>query len=349
MAQPVYANSDGSTSNQVVDSQQSRRRFMDVLTDPWFRDLVVLQDALTCVTYDFFKSNGLKTLHLPITTHSISSPMGLGSDSSPVQISLFGVDTYLADSMQFMLEYGCRLHEKGCYYLMPSFRGELADETHLCQFYHSEAEIPGSLDDVMALVERYVRFMTDRLVDVCGASLSQREANLSAARKIVDVAKFPRVTVAEALTIVGDDPSCSRTIAEGRARVLTRKGERLLIERFGGIVWLTHPPHISVPFYQAYADEEGTLAKSADLLFGLGEVVGCGERHATGGEVRRALAHHGVHEEPYEWYRTLKEETPLQTAGFGLGIERYLCWLLGHHDVRDCQVLPRYNGLATVP
>lgn len=47
-------------------------------------------------------------MHLPITTGSISSPMGLGSDSIPVKIQLGGRDTYLADSMQFALEYGCR-------------------------------------------------------------------------------------------------------------------------------------------------------------------------------------------------------------------------------------------------
>ncbi len=67
-------------------------------------------------------------MHLPITTGSISSPMGLGSDSIPVKIQLGGRDTYLADSMQFALEYGCRFFENGVWYIMPSFRGESEDK-----------------------------------------------------------------------------------------------------------------------------------------------------------------------------------------------------------------------------
>jgi asparaginyl-tRNA synthetase len=45
----------------------------------------------------------------------------------------------------------------------------------------------------------------------------------------------------------------------------------------------------------------------------------------------------------------LRERYPLQTSGFGLGTERYICWLLGHDDVRDCQLLPRFNGERIVP
>ena len=95
-------------------------------------------------------------MHLPITTGSISSPMGLGSDSIPVKIQLGGRDTYLADSMQFALEYGCRFFENGVWYIMPSFRGESEDKRHLSQFYNSEAEICVKLEDDMKLVEEYL-------------------------------------------------------------------------------------------------------------------------------------------------------------------------------------------------
>src|SRR5947209_3606078 len=92
------------------------------ITDPWYLALVDVQDAISRATVEFFSSKGLRNLHLPITTNAISSPMGLGSDSLPVQVNLFGIETYLADSMQFMLEYGCRLAQNGAYYLMTSFR-----------------------------------------------------------------------------------------------------------------------------------------------------------------------------------------------------------------------------------
>ena len=90
---------------------------------------------------------------MPLTTSGVSGPAGLDSDSFPVEIELLGVKTHLADSMQFMLEMGCRLHRGGVYYLMPSFRGEQTDCYHLPQFHHAEVEITGLLPDVIALAE----------------------------------------------------------------------------------------------------------------------------------------------------------------------------------------------------
>lgn len=78
-------------------------------------------------------------------------------------------------------------------------------------------------------------------------------------------------------------------------------------------------------------------------------MVGAGERHASGEEVREALRLHQVAAEPYRWFCTLKERHPLQTSGFGMGVERFLLWVLRHDDIRDLQLLPRVNGHPTIP
>lgn len=139
--------------------------YLNVLVNPWYKLLVKLENLVSMETMKFYEEKGIITMHLPVTTGSISSPMGRGSDSLPVKVNLEGIDTYLADSMQFLLEYGCRLNEKGVYYVMPSFRGEKADERHLCQFYHSEAEIPGNLEDVINLVEEYVKYLSKKILE----------------------------------------------------------------------------------------------------------------------------------------------------------------------------------------
>jgi asparaginyl-tRNA synthetase len=325
-----------------------QERYLRIIADPWYATLVDIQDLITTSTVGFFSAQGLKNLHLPITTHSISSPMGLGSDSLPVEIELFDVRTYLADSMQFMLEYGCRLNRRGSYYLMPSFRGEQADKTHLCQFFHSEAEIAGGLEEVMLLIETYIREMTGHIVERIGDRIAQVAGGLDHIDNVMTGERFPRITVDEAVLLLGNKPRCVKHHPEGFVTI-TRAGEQQLMEHFGGVVWLTKPDHLSVPFYQAFCGPEGKKAKAADLLFGMGETVGCGERHATADQVRAALANHDVDEEPYEWYIRMREVYPMQTAGFGLGVERFICWLLRHEDIRDCQLLERYNGQRTIP
>jgi asparaginyl-tRNA synthetase len=39
----------------------------------------------------------------------------------------------------------------------------------------------------------------------------------------------------------------------------------------------------------------------------------------------------------------------MPTAGFGLGVERYLAWVLRCDDIRDLQVMPRFNGHRSEP
>ena len=114
------------------------KHYQVALHSEWYKIISELQNELILATCDFYRGKQMDFMLLPITTGSISSPMGLGSDSSPVKVKIQGIETYLADSMQFLLEFGCRIHKKGVYYIAPSFRGELADKRHLCQFFHLE-------------------------------------------------------------------------------------------------------------------------------------------------------------------------------------------------------------------
>ncbi|WP_244501226.1 asparagine synthetase A [Streptomyces sp. TP-A0874] len=322
--------------------------FEVALTHPWYRMLLQMTDIMQRATVEFWAGRGVRAAFLPVTTGSISSPMGLGSDSLPVRVELEGVPTYLADSMQFLLEYGCRMWEQGCYYVMPSFRGEAPDSTHLCQFYHSEAELPGDMDSVMDTVEAYVRHLGQAYLEEMGPTIAEVAGDTAHIERLLALDAFPQVSFTQAVELLGDTPEYVGEVAEG-ARTLTRAGERALMDKFGEFVWLTHFDHLSVPFYQAYEPGDPSLARNGDLLFGVGETVGCGERHATADETRRALAEHQVPEEDYAWYLRMRELRPMQTSGFGLGVERFFLWLLKHDEIRDMQMLHRVNGRQINP
>ncbi|XP_035510912.1 uncharacterized protein LOC118323096 [Morone saxatilis] len=120
----------------------------------WYRNLFQIQNTLFHSTVEYFHTSCQYSYALtPLTTDTISSPMGLGSDSEPVSVNLLGQDIYLADSMQFVLEYFLRFQENlpGTYYISPSFRGEDPDATHLNQFYHVECELLGDMDKAMSI------------------------------------------------------------------------------------------------------------------------------------------------------------------------------------------------------
>lgn len=327
--------------------------YLNVLVNPWYKLLVKLENLVSMETMKFYEEKGIITMHLPVTTGSISSPMGRGSDSLPVKVNLEGIDTYLADSMQFLLEYGCRLNEKGVYYVMPSFRGEKADERHLCQFYHSEAEIPGNLEDVMNLVEEYIKYLSKKILENFKEELEKAIGDVSHIEKIANYkGNFPRITFNQAEQALkekfGDNLNDYIEYNDGW-RNITRKAEQELIKIYDGIVWITNYDIPAVPFYQKFDNDLAGTTKNADLLFGIGETVGCGERHQNDMDLLKSMKLHEVDKEEYEWYIKLKEKYPLQTAGFGMGIERYLMWVLKASDIRNMQICLRFNGKNILP
>jgi len=317
-----------------------------VLESEWYRILCILQSEFNYATTLFYKNLGIPNFQFPLTTTSISSPIGLGSDSLPVKVKIDGVDTYLADSMQFFLEYACRLSKKGAYYIAPSFRGEKTDERHLSQFLHSEAEIPGGLEDVINLCQNYLEYLVTYFLKKCSKEIEKITGSLTHLKTFLKVCnRIPRCTFEEAIKILKNNPRFIKNFK--LYRTITSDGEKELIKYFGGYVWLTNFDHMAVPFYQKYDPDNPKKALNADLLMGIGETIGSGERHSTAKEVIKALHLHKVNPRPYKWYIYLKEKYPLQTSGFGMGVERFFLWLLKHDDIRDCQLLPRFSGIKT--
>jgi aspartyl/asparaginyl-tRNA synthetase len=316
----------------------------------WFQLLINLQNVINESTMMFYKNREIKMAYFPITTGAISSPSGKGSDSIPVKVTLFDKQTYLTDSNQFLLEYCCRIMPKGCYYIMPSFRGEPCDERHLSQFYHSECEIPGNLEDIMNLVEEYIRYLSKQIYDKYKVELEKSLGDISHIENIINYkGKFKRITFNEAEKMLknADNGNINNYIKyEDGYRILKNKGEKKLLELNNGIVWVTHYDILSSPFYQK---TEGNSVLNADLLLGFGEVVGCGERHDNFMHLLKSLKIHEVDPKDYKWYLTMKEKHPLQTCGFGMGIERYFMWLLKCDDIRNMQIFLRMNGKTIIP
>lgn len=318
-----------------------RDHLVALLEDPWYARVARVQAELATIAHQFFQDEGCRPALMPVTTGSVSSPMGLGSDSRPVSTALHGREIFLADSMQFQLELAVRWYPSGAYYLMPSFRGEDADESHLNEFFHVEVEILGGFEAILDLAERFLVQIARRLA----GNPDVPDHRVSSVSQVAARSSFPRITHEEAVAAAGLVADGVTTTATGH-RTLTRLGEQHLIEVFGGgaPVWVTHPPNQIVPFYQA-VDGQGR-ARAADLLLGVGEILGCGERHASRQATVAALEDHRVDPATYDWYLEMKERTPVTTSGFGLGLERLMMWILDHGDIRDLQLLPRQANRA---
>lgn len=328
----IYSISDGSY-------------WLKAISNPWYKLIFSLQSTINEETQEFYKKRGISNFLMPVTTGSISSPMGLGSDSLPVKVKIAGKDTYLADSMQFLLEYGCRFNDRGCYYIMPTFRGEDVDSRHLSQFFHSEAEIQGDLDDIINLATDYVKYLSEKIIGRYSKEISQFTGDLDHVINIIDN-DFVRITFDEAEDILRKNypEQIDQCITNNSVfRNITSLGEKKLLEYFHNPVWVTNYDNFAVPFYQKLDNSKTGTAKNADLLLGIGETIGCGERNHTVNTLRNQMIIHKVSEIDYNWYIEMRKHYPMQTAGFGMGVERFLLFILKHDDIRDVQIIRRFN------
>jgi L-asparaginase / beta-aspartyl-peptidase len=212
---------------------------------------------------------------------------------------------------------------------------------HLNQFYHVECEFLGSFSVGISVAEKYIINLVSTFLRGYEEHILASAGTTDHLKTLLDQyrsnsGKFPQVTLNDALNPPEIHSGCWKYVVPsdpGKGRAITRAGELKLIEHFGGIVWLTEMDHLTVPFYQAYSDETCAKARCADLLLGNGEVLGLGKRHMLSKDVMTALRKHEVPMGPYAWYMQMRDTKPALTTGWGMGVERFLAWILQHDDI----------------
>ena len=60
-----------------------RDSFLERARSPWYALVADLQDVVLRTTADYSRARGVRNLHLPVTTRTITCPSGLGSDTYP--------------------------------------------------------------------------------------------------------------------------------------------------------------------------------------------------------------------------------------------------------------------------
>jgi asparaginyl-tRNA synthetase len=99
-------------------------------------------------------------------------------------------------------------------------------------------------------------------------------------------------------------------------------------------------------FYMKEAEGKPGYAKGVDVLApeGYGEIVGGGERETDNEKLIAAIKKHELPMEVFEWYLDLRRFGSVPHAGFGLGLERLVCWICKLPHVRESIPFPRMMG-----
>ena len=331
----------------------------DVVKDKYFATLVIVRHYVKLTSDAYWSRVGAFNIDLFMLTPSASSPMGPGSDSEVIRIPFGKYHTNLTDSSQFGFE-PLMFHVDKAYCYLPSMRGENPDTRHLNQFFHCEAEIVGTLDELLPFVEGYVQALARTfmaltpIIELMSINFSKTEQAL---QNIVNTKNFNKKTFDEVYPWLQENSSFHLVSDFGRN--ITSVGEIAVAKSMGnGLpLWLCNYDRDIVSFYQKPNPVNTNSVINADLVFAPiveggfgGEIIGSGQRQDNSEEITESLKRQEIDGEPYEWYKNLRKQPNYKTtSGFGLGIERFIAWTLGYSDIKNVIHYPRLKNIKTLP
>ena len=253
------------------------------------------------------------------------------------QIDYFGRPGYLSQTAQLYLEALLFPNER-VYGLPPSFRAEKSrTPRHLTEFLNLEVELAWcDLKDLLDFEERMV-------VDVAHALAERRPTELRALGRPPEelaalVTPFPRLKYAEAI-----DRLVSQGFPVRWGSDLGTAEERALTIEERVPLFVTHFPRELKAFYMLRSADDPRTVEAADLLApeGYGEMIGGSCRETDLGRLTERLRETGASVAEYEWYLDLRRHGSVPHAGFGLGVERMLRWILRREHIRETTPFPR--------
>jgi asparaginyl-tRNA synthetase len=257
--------------------------------------------------------------------------------SEAFQIDYFGRPGYLSQTAQLYLEALLFPHER-VYALTPSFRAEKSrTPRHLTEYQHLEVELAWcDLAEMLDVAERMISSALHALADRRPKELALFGRTPEELRAIRP--PFPRITYAEAidrLAKAGLPVRWGSDLGTAEERALTIE-ERLPL-------YVTHYPRELKAFYMLRSPDDPRTVEAADLLApeGYGELVGGSCRETNVQLLTERLHEIGGDVATYEWYLDLRRHGSVPHAGFGLGVERLLRWVLRREHIRETTPFPR--------
>jgi len=280
---------------------------------------------------EFFRKKGFFEVSPPMF---ISSAVEGGA--TLFGLKYFDESMYLTQSAQLHLEVLIYSLEK-VYCVAPSFRAEKSRTIrHLTEFWHVEAEEAWTtLDDLMRLEEQLVSYVCQNVAKKCRKEL---EALGLSPKELEEIrAPFPKITYDEAIKRLhkkGFEVQWGEDFGFNE--------ERALVEDLAGPLFVyAYPKKIKAFYVKAYPDKP-ELVMSADLIVPrIGELTTGGARVDSKDELIQNLKTFDLRPEDYEWYIDIRRYGTVPHAGFGLGVERLLAWMLNLESIMDAIPFPR--------
>lgn len=234
------------------------------------------------------------------------------------------------------------------YFMSPNIRLEPPDSAytgrHLVEFYQVDLEMyKATHHDAMDLAEELANYVAKYIKDVHGRELEERLG-----RRLSDFRRpFKRYQHREAVEFV-NKLGCRNPSREE----LTWECEKVMSSHHDSPFFVYDYPRGSRGFYDREDPERPGVLRDFDMLYpeGFGEAISGAEREFEPERLVARIREGGEDPAKYAWFLQMaKELYPLQTAGFGIGVERLTRYLCGLRAVWEARPYPKVAGIVGGP
>lgn len=290
---------------------------------------------------DYFDDLDFTLVDAPIFT-----PNACEGTSTLFETDYHGDKAYLTQSGQLYMEAAAAAVGKA-YCFGPTFRAEKSKtRRHLAEFWMVEPEVAFmDLEGDMELAEGLLSAIVERVLEKRRPELAVLERDISKLETVMR--PFPRLHYDEAVKILNEHRAKKRASGETNdgapipdfpwGEDFGGEDETVISSRFERPVMVHRYPAEVKAFYMKRDPNDARVALCVDVLApeGYGEIIGGGQREDDLATLERAIDHHKLPREPFEWYLDLRRYGTFPHAGFGLGIERSVAWICGLGHVRE--------------
>ncbi|RLG62001.1 asparagine--tRNA ligase [Candidatus Geothermarchaeota archaeon] len=297
---------------------------------PRSRAILLIRSGVIKAAMEYFEKNDYVLINAP--TFITSAVEG---GATLFKLKYFDDYAYLTQSSQFYEEAAICVFEK-VYVIQPSFRAEKSrTRRHLTEFWHIEAEAAfADHDDIMKVEEELVSYMLNYLNEhYSGEIKTVKKSGI----KIYEP-PFPRISYDEALEILH-----SKGVEMEWGEDFGADEERVLSMQFDTPFFVYGYPASTRSFYHMNDPDRPEVTLSSDLMApdGYGEITSGGQRIHDYNELYNKIISFGLDPSQYEWYLEIRKYGMPPHAGFGLGVERFMRWILELPHIRDATLFPR--------